>query len=180
MTPLLQGSRLDLRALCDADADGPYPGWLNDPLVCAGNSHGVWPYSREMAREFIARSRQTRDVLTLAMVVRDDGRHIGNISLQALQAANRSAEFAVLLGDRTAWGLGYGLEAARLIVAHGFDNLNLHRIHCGTFADNQAMLALARKLGMQQEGLRRQAVYKRGAWLDVVEFGLLRDEFVRT
>ncbi|QNM98501.1 GNAT family N-acetyltransferase [Chitinimonas koreensis] len=178
LPPLLTGPRLALRALCPADADGPYPGWLNDGQVCAGNSHGVWPYGREQARDFIARAATARDALTLAITLRSDGRHVGNVGLQGIHPIYRSAEFAILLGDRAAWGQGYGLEAARLIVAHGFAALNLHRIHCGTFADNAGMLALAARLGMREEGRRVEAAYKNGRFVDVIEFGLLRDQFV--
>ena len=39
------------------------------------------------------------------------------------------------------------------------------------------MRKLAAYLGMKEEGQRRQARYKLGRYVDVVEFGLLRDEF---
>ena len=64
--------------------------------------------------------RGSRSALVLAMVLREDDRHIGNISLQAIDWIDRSAEFAILLGDRTAWGKGYSKEAAYLICLHGF------------------------------------------------------------
>lgn len=167
----LQGERLYLRPLEETDADGEYPAWLNDRHVCAGNSHHVYPYPRRKAREYI----RALDGLTLA-VVTNEHEHIGNISLASIHPVSRSAEFAILLGSHH--GKGYGYEAARLIVAHGFSALNLHRIWCGTFSTNKAMRALAAKLGMREEGVRRQAVWKDGVYVDVHEFGVLREEFV--
>lgn len=172
----LQGARLYLRGLGAEDADGAYPGWLNDPEVCLGNSHGVYPYSRQAARDYIRDSAASAQDLVLAMVLAEGDRHIGNIALQRIHAINRSAEFAILLGDKSAWGKGYGEEAGRLICAHGFAVLNLHRIHCGTFASNIGMMRLAEKLGMQREGVQRQAVFKNGNYVDVVLYGLLRSE----
>ena len=61
--------------------------------------------------------------------------------------------------------------------AHGFLALNLHRIACGTFADNRAMLRLAAYLGMHEEGRRREAAFKAGRYIDVIEFGVLDNEF---
>jgi len=175
--PFLEGQHLYLRALTDADADGEYPAWLNDAEVCRSNSHHVFPYSREAALDYILEIRQSTASLTLAIVVREGHRHIGNIALQSIHLINRNAEFAVLIGDKAGWGKGYGLEAGRLICRHGFDALNLHRIYCGTFADNVGMIGLAHALGMKEEGRRREAAFKDGKYIDIVEFGLLGADF---
>ena len=66
-----------------------------------------------------------------------------------------------------------------MLVRHGFTAMNLHRIECGTFAGNLAMQRLALALGMTQEGVRRGAAYKNGEYVDIVEFGVLRDEFLK-
>lgn len=176
--PFLVAKRLYLRPLTEADADGPYPGWLNDERVCEGNAHHVFPYSREGALAYIRHAQSTRDELILAIVLKDGDRHIGNIALQRLHPQFRSAEFAILIGDRSTWGKGYSKEAAALLCAHGFYTLNLHRIACGTFASNVAMRRLAEYLGMREEGVRRQAAFKDNAYVDLVEYGVLRSEFV--
>ena len=46
-------------------------------------------------------------------------------------------------------------EAGSLLIDHGFNKLNLHRIHCGTSSENYAMQKLALKLGMSKEGEKR-------------------------
>lgn len=176
-TLFLEGERLYLRPLEPKDAQGPYPGWLNDPEVCRFNSHGRWPSPEGSAAEYIESVRGSRSALVLAMVLREDDRHIGNISLQAIDWIDRSAEFAILLGDRTAWGKGYSKEAAYLICLHGFRELNLRRIHCGTSEDNLPMQRLAAFMGMEQEGRRRGALFKHGEYRDIWEYGVLREEF---
>ena len=173
----LNGQRVYLRALRDDDARGPYASWFNDEEVCRGNSHHIFPYTPEGALEYIRDVRTRRDLLVLAVVLRDGDRHIGNISLQSIDAISRSAEFAVVIGDRSTWGKGYGEEAAALIVAHGFRTLNLHRIYCGTFDGNQGMRKLAERLGMREEGRRREAAFKDGKFVDVIEYGILESEF---
>ena len=176
-TLFLEGERIYLRALQPKDAEGHYPGWLNDLEVCHFNSHGRWPCPEAGATEYIEAVRGSRLALVLAMVLLEDDRHIGNISLQAIDWIDRSAEFAILLGDRSAWGKGYSKEAAYLICRHGFLELNLRRIHCGTSEDNVAMQRLAAFMGMEQEGRRRQALFKHGKYRDILEYGVLREEF---
>ena len=175
--PFLEGKRLYLRGLSLEDAEGAYPEWLNDEDVCRGNGHHLFPYGREQAREFIRSTWNDRSAVTLAMVLREGQRHIGNVALQHIHPVHRTAEFAILLGDRECWGKGYGREAGLLLCCHGFRALQLHRVGCGTFADNEGMPGLARALGMKEEGRRRQAVWKDGRYVDVVEFGVLAEEF---
>jgi RimJ/RimL family protein N-acetyltransferase len=171
----LTGERVRLRPLTGADVDGPYLGWFNDPEVSRLNSHHVFPYTRESALAWVAALGERRDALVLAIEL--DGRHVGNVSLQAIDPVARGAELAILLGDRSVWGQGIGYEAAALIVAHGFRALNLHRIGCGTVAANVAMRRLAERLGMREEGVRREAAWADGAYHDIVEYGLLAGEW---
>jgi RimJ/RimL family protein N-acetyltransferase len=175
----LTGERIYLRGLEAADASGPYLTWFNDEEACRGNSHHIFPYYREDAEAYIRRARESRADLVLAIVLRENDCHIGNIALQGIQQTNRSAEFAIVIGDRQAWGRGLGKEAARLLCDHGFDAMNLNRIHCGTLETNDAMRRLAASLGMEEEGRRRQAVFKGGRYLDVIEYGVLRLEYCR-
>lgn len=176
-TPFLCGEHLYLRALVEADAEGGYPDWLNDEEVCRGNSHHVFPYTRESALSYIRHAVETRSELILAIAVKEDRRHIGNIALQHIHPVYRSAELSVLIGDRSCWGRGYAKEAGRLICDHGFAAMNLHRIGCGTFEDNVAMQRVALALGMKEEGRRRQAAFKQGRYLDIVEYGVLKPEY---
>ena len=176
-SPFLAGERLYLRALHESDAAGSYPSWFNNEEVCQGNSHHVFPYTTENALSYIRFARDSRDDLILAIVLKEDHRHIGNIALQAIHPVNRSAELAIVIGDDRAGGHGYGREATLLIFKHGFEELNLHRIGCGTFENNASMKSLAASLGMREEGRRKQAAFKNGKYLDIVEYGMLRNEF---
>jgi RimJ/RimL family protein N-acetyltransferase len=175
--PFLRTASLDLRPLEPSDADGPYLEWFNDAEVCQYNSHFVFPYRREDALTYIAMVGASRSELVFAIVERASKKHIGNIALSGIDFINRSAEFAIVIGDRSIWGKGYSKEAGSALVNHAFTVLNLHRVYCGTTADNQPMRRLALFLGMKEEGLRRDALYKSGRYVDVVEYGVIRSEF---
>ncbi len=173
----LTGEIIFLRPLLESDANGPYPTWFNDEEVCWGNGHHIFPYTPLAAKAYIQHATETRENLILAIVTREDNRHIGNIALQKINPVYRSAEFSIIIGDKSAWGKGVGKEAGRLLCDHGFRALNLHRIYCGTFENNVAMQHLATYLGMKQEGVRRQAAFKNGKYLDIIEYGVLKPEY---
>jgi RimJ/RimL family protein N-acetyltransferase len=164
-----------VRALQESDLDGAYPSWFEDQQVCRFNSHGKFSRTREYFRRFV-QSSDGDDAVIWAICHRTDG-HIGNVSLQGLSFINRSAEFAIILGDRRHIQCGVGKLAARQILEHGFLALNLHRIYCGTAATNEGMKRLALAVGMKAEGVRREHLFLEGAWTDVVEYGILRSEF---
>lgn len=176
--PFLRGGRLHLRPLRREDAAGPYVEWFNDAVVCAGNGHHDFPYSVQDALAYIRLAAAAKDQLVLAIIRSEDNRHIGNIALKRINFIARSAELAIVIGDRGSWGRGYAREATRLLLNHAFFSLNLNRVYCGTFESNRAMRGLASFLGMKEEGRRRQAAFKRNRFIDAVEYGLLRREYV--
>lgn len=175
--PFLEGEKVILRPLTMEDAEGPYAEWFNDAEVCRGNSHHVFPYTKEKAQEYIRHATNSTTDLILAIQDKKTGKHVGNIALQNIHPLYRKAEFAIILGDKEFWGKGYGREAATLMIEHGFKSLNLQRIECGTIDGNDSMKKLAGLLGMKEEGKRRNAVFKDGEYKDVIEYGLLKTEF---
>lgn len=174
--PFLEGKQIFLRPLLDSDAYGKYPYWLNDPVVCAGNRHAIWPYSSSQALEYIRESQNKRDELILAIVTKADNMHIGNCSLRNINQSVHMAEVAILLGEKEYWGKGIGREAVALLIRHAFNTLNLNRVYFSTPASNIGMCKIGDALGMSREGLRRKAFYKNGKYEDIVEYGLLRDD----
>lgn len=169
----LEGKQIYLRPLELSDADGAYPSWLNDPEVCRYNSHGEILYTYEMAQGYINSVINNPSCAVFAICLRDDNRHIGNIALQQISTKNRNAELAILIGEPSVYGKGIGYEAGKLLVGYAFDTLNLHRLYCGTHVENMSMQRLALKLGMREEGRRREALLKNGSFADIVEYGLL-------
>lgn len=167
--------RLRLVPLSETHLDGPYVGWLNDPEVTRLNRHGEVQYTRVLAEDYLEEVRRSGD-LVLAIHLLADGRHIGNISLQGIDHSNRSADFAILMGDRAAWRGGYATEAGRALIRFGFEQLELNRITAGTVVEHSAMRALAERLGMTQEAVLRQAMFKAGEPHDVVTYAVLRSD----
>lgn len=169
----LESERLYLRGITPDDISEKYLSWLNDQETSLQNSHALFPYSLENLKSYVNSVYTNKNIIVLAIIDKETNTHIGNISLQGINWINRSAEYAILLGDKNYWRKGIAYEASKLIIDHGFNNLNLHRIHCGTTSENYGMQKLAQKLNMQQEGVRKEAFYKHGKYMDIIEYGLL-------
>jgi [ribosomal protein S5]-alanine N-acetyltransferase len=175
--PFLIGEKIYLRPLEESDLSLDYLSWLNDSEVCAGNSHAVFPYSEESMASYFKSVNESKDNIVFAIVSKDTDQHIGNAALQSINWVNRSGEFAILVGNKDYWGKGIGYEVCKLLLKHGFQMLNLNRIYCGTFSTNYGMQKIAEKLGMEKEGIRKQAVFKDNQYLDVIEYGILKQNY---
>lgn len=176
-THFLQSENLILRSLEREDLTEEYLQWLNDEEVCRYNSHAVFPNSFFKMQNYFDSIQGNNSTIVMAIISKDQDKHIGNISLQSINWINRSAEFAILLGDKEYWGKGVATEAVQLIMEYGFSRLNLHRICCGTSAENKGMQKVAAKLNMTEEGVRKEALFKDGKYVDIIEYGILKKDF---
>ncbi|OPY58780.1 MAG: putative ribosomal N-acetyltransferase YdaF [Pelotomaculum sp. PtaU1.Bin035] len=175
----IEGQNIFLRALEKDDIYNNYIHWFDNSEVCKMNSHHRFPKSRESMLKYIENSYNSVNQLILAIIHTKEKTHIGNISLQNINYINRSSELAIIIGEKEYWGKGYGKEAATLIINHGFLHLNMNRIYCGTFVENSGMIKLAEALGFRKEGIRREAEFKNGKYTDIIEFGLLKSEWLK-
>jgi ribosomal-protein-alanine N-acetyltransferase len=167
-----------VRPLAESDLDGAYPSWFEDQDVCRYNSHGKFCKTKAYFEDYL-NELNCEDRVVWAVCHIEDG-HIGNISLQQISLINRTAEFAIVLGDKRHWGKGVGLSAGKKLLEHGFNKLNLERIYCGTAATNEAMKKLAVAMGMALEGTRRLHLFLEGSRVDMLEYGILRPEFEKS
>ena len=104
---------------------------------------------------------------------------IGSLAFTNVDWRNRSSEFGIMIGDKAYWDQGYGTEAVRLLVKHGFNTLNLNRIFLHVFENNPRAIRAYEKAGFVHEGKLRQAEFKDGMYIDILVMSILKDEFLQ-
>lgn len=178
-TPLVT-ERLLLRELRATDAPAIAAG-AGDRRVARHLIQVPSPYPVALARRWVA-SRvdwwAAGRGLTLAIT-----RHakpdtlIGTVSLRRFMR-DRRAELGYWI-VAAEWGQGLTTEAAAAVVDFGFEQLALARIYAQVFAGNTASCRVLEKLGMVHEGIKRQHIRKGHTLIDVLLYGVLRDEWSR-
>jgi RimJ/RimL family protein N-acetyltransferase len=101
---------------------------------------------------------------------------LGLVIVHHVEAEQGRAEIGFWLA-REARGAGLGTRAVTLLVDWLFDHRWLRRLELTTTPDNEGALALAESLGFRREGVLRRRVVERGKAVDIVWFGLLREEW---
>jgi ribosomal-protein-alanine N-acetyltransferase len=177
--PELVTERLVLRELRASDAIAVAAG-AGDRRVAQYLIAVPSPYPIALARRWVMHRiewwKQGRGV-TFGVTHADEPEPLlGTISLRRY-ARDRRAELGYWLAAPV-WGHGFATEAAHAVVGFGFRQLGLARIYAQVLAGNRASLAVLDKLGMVNEGVKRQHVHKGRRLHDVVLYGLLRDEWL--
>ena len=151
--------------------------WYADPEVARLTRYQDGPMRPvEIERFFISRVVGP-DSLALAIHLRESGRLIGTCAFSQLDADNGSALFHITIGEVDAWGRGYGTEATRLMLAHAFGKLRLHRIALSVFEFNERAIRAYRACGFQVEGRAREAIWRDGRWWDEITMSILQPEW---
>src|SRR6186713_2199642 len=115
--PVLEGERLILRPLTEADWDALYGVASDRELWAVHPSHNRWqePVFREFFADALAKGG------ALAIVDRTTGAVIGSSRFQGHDpAAGGEVEIGWTFLARSYWGKGYNAEVKRLMLAHAF------------------------------------------------------------
>jgi RimJ/RimL family protein N-acetyltransferase len=114
---------------------------------------------------------------TFAIIVREGQRLIGTVSLMNIRARRRVAELGIAIGDKSAWGQGYGSEAARLMCDFGFTFLEMHTIYLWHFGYNERAHHAYLKAGFKLAGRLRGAEVFDGQRYDDILMDITREDF---
>jgi ribosomal-protein-alanine N-acetyltransferase len=171
---MLESTDVRLVPLGPDDITDEYVGWLNDPAVFRF-LQTKFGQTRASVRRYV--ESVTPPSLLCRIIWKSGDRHVGNISLHMFDPVHRRMDLGIMIGASEARGRGLGRQACSLLIQHGFDHLNLHKITAGTVDGNAAMEAVFLGLGFTVEGRLREHYYVEGTYRDVVVFGLLRPDF---
>ena len=119
---------------------------------------------------------QPRTKFQLAAVLKESGELIGSCGLRMERSDSTEGEIGYGMSP-TYWGKGYATEAASEMVRLGFEEFGLHRISAQCIADNVASVRVLEKVGLLEEGRRREAEWMKGRWWDTLVFGILEKEW---
>lgn len=106
----------------------------------------------------------------------DSGRLSGVAAVWRFVPEVRSIEIGYWIG-RHAEGRGLVKRACRAVMRHAFETLNVHRMELRCHAGNVRSVALAERLGFRREGCLVRAEKLGDAWVDLLVYGMLEDEW---
>lgn len=153
--------------------------WRNDDEIWAMVTGPKYFVSPEYEKKWVEESIFDKNNIRLAVCLKENDAHIGNVYLEAIDWINRNAEAGMLIGDKKYWGGGYAAEAILLMMSFAFLERGLHRICIKILEGNAKSRRHIEKLGAKKEGILRESVYKNDKYHNLVVYSFLKDEFLK-
>ena len=177
--PTLTGQRVTLRGVQPKDEQARLSlGW--HAAVERNDAHQV--QTRQMtpaeARAWYEQQQaRAADPSRRYWVIEAEGHLVGGAGLDSLKRTDRKAHFVIGMFAPSHMRRGLGTQATRLVLAHAFGSMNLHRVDLRVLAFNDGAIASYRKCGFVQEGRERDSCWFHGQWHDDIITGVLATEF---
>lgn len=161
-----------LRALELTDLDNTHR-WHNDPELFESLVGSYRFVSRAAEEKWLRNLAEYSDTqVSLAICVKENSTHIGNVYLKNINWIARRAELHIFIGDPEQREKGYGQAAVKLIIRHAFGDLGLLRLSLHVLENNHAAVHVYEKCGFKVEGKLLRHAFKDGEFRDVLGMGL--------
>ncbi len=149
--------------------------WFNDPEVTHYllNVAGV---TSGMEDEWMERA-QKRDHDFAWAILDEEGTHIGFTGIHGINWRLRLGTTGTVIGEKSAWGKGYGSDVMRIRTKFAFETLNLHRLQSEARIDNIASQRALEKAGYRREGTARKKLFYGGRWYDTILYAILDEDY---
>ena len=164
----LTGENLTLRSICLSDVTESYVSWLNDPDVTLFMETRFKPQTKRDIETYVMEMIKNKNTYFFSIIHSRSKMHIGNIKLQChLHHYHKNAEISLFIGEKKFWGKGLGFEAISLVRDFAFENLKLHKLKAGCYANNLRSIKSFEKAGFNIEcTLKKECRYK-GKFIDM-------------
>ncbi|MGP3962226.1 GNAT family N-acetyltransferase [Nonomuraea sp. 3N208] len=105
-----------------------------------------------------------------------DGKLVGGVLFRTMDVEHGTAEAGCWL-EPSAVGKGLVTRATRVIIDWAVEERGIHRVEWQASAENQASIAVARRLGMTRDGVLRESYPHRGKRHDMEVWSVLAPEW---
>ena len=175
--PFIKGENIDL---CPRNSKlvKTYIRWKNNPRV-RKFSRNVFPSTVEEQKKRIEETSEgLKDHISFDVWYKKDQKPIGQIALSRIDWINGWANTSLQIGEPDYWNKDIGTEATKLLIEYAFNELNLNKLHGGFAIDNISSWSVAEKVGFKQEGVRRDAIYVDGRYVDNKIYLLMKEDWL--
>ena len=167
----IDSSRLSLRTLEEAVVDSYYVGWLNNKDVNRFLESRFTVQTEKSVRSFVKQIFNSHDTMLFGIFLREEGTHIGNIKLGPIDNHHSTSELGFIIGESSAWRLGFATEAILCVSQWAFSELHLSKLTAGCYEQNiGSKRALEKSDFVQEAVLKNQVIDSSGNRQDILKF----------
>lgn len=157
--PKIITRRLLLDALTEKDL--PYfTRWFRDKEVVQFlNIRNMGRMTTAKERVWLRKNRKSKEDFVCAIREKKTQQLIGNAGIMHIDHLNHTAELGIVIGDKAAWGKGYGPETITALLRYVFRKLKLQNVMLTCDCENSRGMRAYEKIGFQRMGVRRKGAF---------------------
>lgn len=147
--------------------------WLNDPVVVEYSEQRHMKHTEDTQRAYCA--AMDRDSSHLWLIrTRANGHSLDIGTMTAyIDKPNQVCDMGILIGEKSEWGKGYGIEAWLRVMQAMFDE-GMRKVEAGCMAENLRMIWICQRSLMVFEGERKGHFLLNGKPVDMVLYGRIK------
>lgn len=149
---------------------------INDPdteMMLSGSS---WPISETEQLRWFERQEQNKESLRCIVAKKDDmTTPVGTIILNEIDQKNGTGHIHIKMAKDGGRRNGYGTDAIKTLIDYAFNELRLNCIYANILSYNEASIRLFEKCGFARDGVLRSRVFKKGKYIDVFAYSIIRE-----
>lgn len=170
----LHGLTIDLCAKrTDDEAIQTYARWMNDEDFIHYLSRNTKTATVRDEREWAERKNEENE--HVFNIVTKEGHLIGNCDICTYHNGV-CGSLGICIGEKGAWGKGYGTEAIKMLIKYGFEELRVENISLWVVATNARALSCYLKAGMKKCGTLHKSLFIGGEYVDMHQLEILRED----
>ncbi len=172
--PTLETERLLLREVTLKDRDAIFE-YASDPLV---TEYVIFPTHQSMEEtiafiESCPKDFAERKRIEFGIVLKETGNLIGACGFHHFAPEHHRLEIGYVL-NRSHWGKGYMTEVVREMIRFAFDKMVMHRVQATCDEGNTRSSRVMERCGMTHEATFRDYELRRGQFVSVKMYGIIR------
>lgn len=123
--------------------------WSKDEQFCSAND---WPLNRtdEEVYTWWEQCVTTKKDHFVRLGIELHSKLIGYADLAHIRKGHQSAEIGIAIGETSAWGKGFGVQAAKELMTYGYNEFSITTFHAETHETNLRAQKLLNRLGFQE------------------------------
>ncbi|MCG8368262.1 MAG: GNAT family N-acetyltransferase [Pseudanabaenales cyanobacterium] len=152
--------------------------WIYDPNIFLNTFfRDPFPLTLEQLEEWFQNLGRDPNSRVFALQTLKDNHFIGEVALREIDWKNRSAQYAILIGESEYRGKGYGIETTKLVLEYAFSELALHRIEARVLDDNYRAARCFENSNFRKEGTLYESVWRKSKWYNIIVYSILASQW---
>ena len=139
-----------IRHISKSDVYGNWWKWFNDTEVTLFMNKGISKNTIKKQLSFYEKINKSENDIIFAICDLSSSKHIGTIGLHKIDKKNKTAQFGIVIGEKSFWGKGIGSLSWQAVIDYGFKNIKLKNINTTIFDLNKSSMRIAEKIGFEK------------------------------